>query len=341
MTPINRSIVSIPSHTKLLFLGLLGAGIAMPQTAIAGAGEDIVSKALARDVVLVPPVGEPVPAVGTFVRLYSAVEGQPADPNRIGMYEMAPSACSEFFESKNMTAAEKRSEVWKVKSGISASVGLPVFSSKGSTEHESVLGIEYNLRAKQVQKGGISKVTECCLRRPDTCTDRYVSEVWQGNGSLWSIDTSSKGLKAAFRAIPTLASVGFSDQQGWNRGSEWPESMYFAYRTSTLMIPSCKAYMNDLPAVEGKVLFSGISARKASEQEARRDARDDATQQLVRYLGQEYSIDEAGARSTASAMVKGIKDSLTCLDAVEDTVDGPRHLARVRMYVSEEKLQGN
>jgi hypothetical protein len=270
--------------------------------------------------------------------LYKPAEGETVDPNRVGVYEMAPSACSELFQSKNMAAAEKRSEVWKIKSGVSASVGMPVFSSKGSVKHESVLGIQYNVTNKAIQKGGIKEVTECCLRRPDTCTDRYVSEAWQGEGSLWSIESSSKGIKAALRALPTVASAGFDDQSGWNRGSEWPSSMYFAYRTNTLMIPSCKAYMNDLPELEGKELFTGVSSRAESEQAARRDARDDATQQLVRYLGQEYSIDEDGARSTASALVKGIKDSLTCMDAVEDTVDGARYLARVRMYVNKEKL---
>lgn len=324
---------------EMLLIGTFVVVMSATHTASAGSGEDIVTKALKRDVVLVPPVGEPLPSIGTFVRLYAPSEGQPADPNRMGLYEMAPSACSEHFGSKQMAAIEKRSEVWKVTSGLAASVGMPVFSSKGSAEHESVLGIQYNVRAKHVQKGGIAEVTECCLRRPDTCTDRYVSEVWQGDGSLWSVESSKKGMKAALRAIPTLASAGFNSQKGWNRGSEWPESMYFAYRTNTLMIPSCKAYMNDLPEIEHKILFTGVSGRKASEQEARRDARDDATQQLVRYLGQEYSIDESGARSTASALVKGIKDSLTCLDPVEDTIDGSRYLARIRMYVNQEKLQ--
>ena len=338
---IERPQQSPKGGTRSLLFGVIGGALCASTAVYAGPGEDIVNKALARDVVLVPPVGEPVPAIGTFVRLYKPAEGESIDPNRVGLYEMAPSACSELFESKSMAAAEKRSEVWKIKSGVSASVGMPVFTAKGSAENESVLGIQYNLSNKEIQKGGIKEVTECCLRRPDTCTDRYVSEVWQGEGSLWSIDSSSKGLKAALRAVPTLASAGFNDQAGWNRGSEWPASMYFAYRTNTLMIPSCKAYMNDLPEIDGKVLFSGVSSRVESEQAARRDARDDATQQLVRYLGQEYSIDEAGARSTASALVKGIKDSLTCLDAVEDTVDGPRYLARVRMYVSEEKLKGN
>lgn len=321
---------------SLMLVGAAMASLATP--AQAGTASDIVEAAVQRDVTLTPPVGQPYPAVGAFVRLYSPQNGEPADPNRVGTYEVAPSACSELFGTKTIKAVDKRSEVWRVSSGSSASVGIPAFKAGAEETGSSVLGIEYNVVEKVLYDGGVEAVTECCLKRPDACTDRYVSEVWRGSGSLYSIDQSKKGVKAALRLLPQVTSAGFHSESGWNRGSEWPEDMFFAFRMNTLSLPSCKAYMNDLSEVEGKVLFTGISARVESEQMARRDARDDATQQLVRYLGSNYKISGDSVEATAASYVKGIKDSLTCLDDIQETVEGPMYLARVRMYVAQDAL---
>jgi hypothetical protein len=115
--------------------------------------------------------------------------------------------------------------------------------------------------------------------------------------------------------------------------------MYFAYRVERLQLPSCEAYMNDLPEVPGKVLFTGVSRRVPSEQEARTDARADARLQVVRYLGEELSIEGDEVVSRAEALVSGVKDGLTCLDEPQATPEGPQYLARVRMYVDADRLK--
>ncbi|NCG19179.1 MAG: hypothetical protein GWP91_09215, partial [Rhodobacterales bacterium] len=106
----------------------------------------------------------------------------------------------------------------------------------------------------------------------------------------------------------------------------------------SFQIPQCQPFMNSLPEVKGKVLFSGVSERQSSEKQARSDARSDARVQVVKYLGEALHIQGDQVVSSAEALLSGVKDSLTCLDPVLDTPEGPHYLARVRMYVDADRL---
>lgn len=311
--------------------------LTLPTPAFAGDSlpDRLAARATAPDVVLIPPIGEPSPAAGSFLIRYGG-----DDPGRVGTYEVGASSCSAELKFKTVSANESRSELWLVDAGIGATIGLPQFGVSIGGGAKSIAGVDYQLVDKLVVDGGLKQLEECCLRSPEKCTDRYVSEVWRGPGKLHRITGTDSGIKTSLKYLDKLGKIDFATTKGWTMSSEWGQDMYFAYRTSAFQPPSCQSYMNDLTEVPGKVLFTGVSRRVLSEQEARRDAQDDARQQLVKYLGEEYKITGDMVSTSAEALVAGIKDALTCTDPVEQTPEGPSYLARVRMYVDKEAVEG-
>lgn len=310
-------------------------------TALAGdtLPERLAARATQPDVVLIPPVGEPSPRAGSFVVPYVAPDGQVPDPARAGTYELAPSSCSEALVFESVPAAEVREELWIVETGIGVRIGLPAMNIGGSWGHRSVAGVSYALVDKLVVDGGLAALEECCVRRPDQCSDRYVSEVWRGTGAIHRLTADAKTLKTTLQQLESAGHVAFGTTKGWSMASTWDQPMYFAYRVQAFQVPSCEAYMNDLPEVEGQLRFTGVSERMPSEQAAREGARADAKRQVVQYLGEEIRISGDRVESTAEAVISGVKDALTCLDPVTPTPEGPAYLARVRMIVDPAKLQ--
>lgn len=319
---------------------LMLASMAMqPAQAGSNTAQRLAERATQPDVVLVPPVGSPSPKLGSFVILYTPDEGEPVDPARDGTYEVGPSSCSETLKFRQVDATSKREELWMVSTGIGATIGLPQLNIGGSFGTKSLAGIDYALSHKLILDDGLDELEACCLRSPEKCTDRYISEFWYGTGSIHRVQGSEAALKTTLKQLDKLGNVKFGMQKGWSVAEEW-DGQYFAYRVQSFQRPECESYMNDLTEVPGKVLFSGVSARKGSEQAAKRDARNDARQQVVRYLGEEFQLEGDEAISRAEAVISGVKDSLTCMDPVTDTPEGPNYLARVRMYVSADHLEG-
>jgi hypothetical protein len=307
---------------------------ALPAFAGDSLPDRLAGRATATDVVLSPPIGEPSPKAGSFLIPYKG-----DDPARAGLYEVGPSSCSEMLRFKSVPASESREEMWLVESGVGASVGLPQFGVAIGGAGKSIAGIEYKLVDKLVVDGGLAELEECCLRSPEQCTDRYVSEVWRGAGSLSRTTGTNAAIKTSLKYLDKLGKIDFGTTKGWTMASTWGDDMYFAYRTAAFRPPSCESYMKGLGEVEGKLLFVGVSRRVLSEQEARRDAQDDARQQVVKYLGEQFKIEGDIVTSKAEALVAGIKDGLTCTDAVQDTPEGPAYLARVRMYVDKAAVE--
>ncbi|HHO51067.1 MAG TPA: hypothetical protein ENK18_09410 [Deltaproteobacteria bacterium] len=294
--------------------------------------ERLAERATQPDVVLVPPVGSPSPKAGSFLIPYVAEEGQPSDPAREGTYEVGPSSCTDALQFVTVDANEQREELWRVKSGVGARLGLPTFGVQIGGGSLSMAGLRYEITEKLIVDGGLEELELCCLRSPEKCTDRYISEYWVGTGTLHKLSSSNGAIKTSLKQLDKLGKIDFGATKGWTVASSWSEPMYFAYRTSAFQAPSCESYMNDLPEEEDRVLFTGVSEQLMSEQRARRDAQEDARQQVVRYLGEELRIEGDEIYSRAEALLSGVKDSLTCIDT-RDTPEGPSYLARVRMYV--------
>ena len=317
--------------------------VALAQSAVAGTPvqQRLLEFGAQPDVVLVPPASEPSPKLGSFVVPYTPPGGGPPDPARAGTYDVAPSSCSEALVFKRVDAVERGNELWKIESGIGAHLGLPAFGLSAGVKHKSIAGMEYEVGQKMIVDGGLAELEACCLQQPDRCTTEYISEYWYGVGKIWKMNGTESGVKTSLKQLEKLGHLDFGATKGWTAATEWDEPMFFAYRTQAFQLPQCEVFMNNLPEVEGKVLFTGVSARQSSEQDARRDARDDARRQVVRYLGETYQIQGDEVTTRAEALLTGVKDSLTCLDPVLETPEGPHYLARVRMYVPSETIEGS
>jgi hypothetical protein len=301
-------------------------------SAAAFAGDPLPDRLAARatqpDVVLVPPAGAPSPPAGSFL---VQAEG--------GAWDVGPAACSSALVFEPVPADERREELWMLDGGVGARLGLPKFGLTVGTDTHSMAGLRYEVQQKLVVAGGLAELEACCLRSPETCTDRYISEYWVGTGAIHRLSESNGALKSSLKMLDKIGKIDFGASKGWSVASTWDQPMYFAYRTSSFRPRSCESYMNDLPEQTGQVLFTGVSRRLGSEQEARRDAQADARQQVVRYLGEHWKIDGDAAVARAEGVVAAVKDSLTCLDDPQATPEGPSHLARVRMYVDEAELR--
>jgi hypothetical protein len=288
----------------------------------------LAARATQPDVVLVPPAGAPSPPAGSFLV-----------PAEGGAWDVGPAACSSALVFEPVPASEERQELWMLDGGVGARIGLPKFGLSIGTDTRSMAGMRYSVAEKLVVAGGLAELEACCLRSPETCTDRYISEYWVGTGAIHRLSESNGALKSSLKMLDKIGRIDFGAAKGWSVASTWDEPMYFAYRTSAFRPRSCESYMNDLPEQSGQALFTGVSRRLGSEQEARRDAQADARQQVVRYMGEHWKIEGDAAVSRAEGVVAAVKDALTCLDAPRDTPEGPSYLARVRMYVDEAALR--
>ncbi|NCG22384.1 MAG: hypothetical protein GWP91_25490, partial [Rhodobacterales bacterium] len=211
--------------TLLLAIGTANAGDSLP--------ERLANLATQPDVVLVPPVGEPSPKIGSFVVPYAAPEGGQADPKKVGTYDVEPSSCSEVLVFKAVTASEDRKELWVLNSGVGVNIGLPQFGLSAGVSNKSMAGMEYVVGRKLILDTGLEELEMCCLQHPDRCAGEYISEYWQGTGKIHRMTGSDSGIKASIKAIEKTGTIDYANTKGWSSASSWTEPMYFAYRTQS------------------------------------------------------------------------------------------------------------
>lgn len=277
-------------------------------------------------VVFQPPAGRPSPMAGSFVVPY-----QGDDESRQGTYMTASSTCSDKLVFEDVPTAESRKELFSLETGIGINLGLNVVQGSGGFNRKSLAGMEYEISNKRIIVGGMQELEECCVQSPERCTNEIIAEWWQGNGKVHRFVNSNANLRINVKQLERVGRVDFGNTQGWSMQNNW-NNAFFAYRTQAVRIPSCEEFMNNSPELDDKVRFTGVSKLLPAEQTARRDARDDARQQLVEFLGSEYRLVGDQALRTAEALISGIKDDLTCVDQRAEPT-GPHYLARVRMYV--------
>jgi hypothetical protein len=155
---------------------------AVAATAHAGKGpskavvDQVAQFAVQADAVYQPPVGEPSPAAGSFVQAYAAPDGEEPNPARVGTYDVSTSSCSKHLTFKTVDAVEKREALVVMKTGVAASLGLPIPALSFSGGHSALAGIKYQLDEKLILDGGQEEMTKCCVENPSQCTDEIISE---------------------------------------------------------------------------------------------------------------------------------------------------------------------
>ena len=145
----------------------------------------------------------------------------------------------------------------------------------------------------------------------------------------------SAALKSSLKQLDTLGQISFGSSKGWSMSSTWDEPMYFAYRVQSFQPPSCASYMNDLPEVDGKVLFTGVSS---GARPSRSRARTPASRSC------DTSARSCGSRGTAWSprqrrWSRGSRTRSSASIPCRRPPEGPAYLARVRMYVDRATIE--
>ncbi len=302
--------------------------------------EKLVQYAVSADAVFQPPSGEPSPAAGSFVQAYKPPPDEEPNRDRIGTYDVSTSSCTKHLKFKKVAATEKRSTLMSLDVGIASKLGLaPVgLDIGGSLGHKVIAGMEYELTEKMILDGGQDEMTRCCVENPAQCTDEIISEWWAGTGKIHRLITTNAGLKATLANLEESGMVNFGMSKGFTMNSEWSTPQYFAYRTQRLRLPSCEEYLNSSRSDTSSIAFTGVGEFKDTEQDARRDAREEARRLLVESLAQDYYVEGDKVQSYAEALIGGVMETLQCVER-DETGPMPQFKARAQMRVDKAEFE--
>jgi hypothetical protein len=243
-------------------------------------------------------------------------------------------------------------------------VGVPLVASVGAdASRGNTVRVKYALTEKMVAEISDPVAFEsCCKQAPDQCTDRYIGEFLAGTGSVYYAYGHDVGGKGD-GVTPQGATIGVEVKNGveWTRSIEFPQPVYFAFKTTSNQwkpdgaVAGCGAWTDGPPKSSQGRYFVGISKPLPTEQEARGTALRDGREQVVRYVAEgietgsvSHSVttgstralttqleDEALLQSTASGVAKLVKDEAWCVQPTA-TPGGDVYVAKVLMFLPKE-----
>jgi hypothetical protein len=246
-----------------------------------------------------------------------------------------------------------------VSTAVATRLGVPLVAGvEAGVGRTSTVRVQYKLLNKLVADIPDPAAFEsCCKAAPDQCTDRYISEFYEGVGAvLYAKATTTHGkVKGVVQTVAVGAEV--------SRGVEWVQSIafdqpvYFAFKTtpnafSTAGAAPCGAWMDSPPKSTQGTYFVGVSAPAATEAAAREAALRDARLQTVAWAqtairagsitveldevsreGLLQKLSETRTLETASAGVASlVKDESWCITP-QVTPDGTMVIAKVLAFL--------
>ena len=220
-------------------------------------------------------------------------------------------------------------EYFNASTEAAARVGVPVIAGVGGTvgagaESSSVVRIRYELVNKMVAEPSDPGAFEaCCKQAPDQCTGRYVGEFLSGKGAVWYASANQAGGKGGGTYEGIGAEVEVKNGVAWERSIEFPNPVYFAFKTTEnrwtpdgAAAGGCGDWVDAPPRSSQGKYFVGLSDPMGSERVARDAALRNGRVQTVQYLGEQISTGGLSATITS-----GDVTSLTTALAAEDVVE--------------------
>jgi len=240
-------------------------------------------------------------------------------------------ACSEFVSFRRIDGGGVRyNELLEISSSASARLGLPLIANAaGTTSNDGIVRVSYELTGKMI--GEIKDpagFADCCKTSPDQCTSRYIGEFIEGRGAIYHQAEKKAAAQAGATDLSSGAGgdVAFSHGTAWERGVEFPNPVFFAFKISETPYshrsPSaCNEFMTTLPPSDDDGVYILGSTPKAAKDEAtaRRRAMNDATISAYQAFGIAPDFD-----SPVSAEIQAKE---WCIDA-----QGDRYSAKVLAY---------
>lgn len=143
--------------------------------------------------------------------------------------------CSAFIEHRFVEGGGVRyNEVLDVSNTVGAKIGVPIVAkANGSYGKTSKVLVQYELTGKMLSEITDPKgFTECCKTNPEQCTRRYIGEFIQGKGVIFT-EVSKEAVAQGEGIDPSSGVSGgltYSHGTNWQRGIEFPNPVYFAFK---------------------------------------------------------------------------------------------------------------
>ena len=238
-----------------------------------------------------------------------------------------PSACTEYITYKSVGGGGvEYDEYFNASTGVAANFGIPLlnnqFTKLGATvnyEGGSIVRVRYTLTNKMVAViDDPAGLAECCTEDPGQCADIYISEFMEGTGEIMSVSGTGTDLHASVGAKGASLGVDVKDGLAWQRATNFPNPVYFAFKTSpvppmsqlaTLGWPECGSWTTSVPSSRKGTYFVGMSEVVASKRTARDQALRQGQLQAIQYLNVAGGQQSAETRST-SGEVQGLTTTL-------------------------------
>lgn len=245
--------------------------------------------------------------------------------------------CSQHISYRRVEGGGVRyNELLEISSAASARLGIPVVASgSGSASSDRVIRVSYELTGKFIGEVTDHAAFEsCCKASPDQCTRRYIGEFIEGTGAIYhQVANSAQGQGAG--TDPSSGINGefeFSHGVQWQRGVEFPNPVFFAFKVSETpytqqSASACSSFMTTLPPADddGIYLLAANASPAKDEASARRKAMRNATLEAYRSLG--LSVD-----STATSLTPPeLQTREWCVEKV-NTDKGERYVAKALVY---------
>ena len=174
----------------------------------------------------------------------------------------------------------KYNEILNVSTSVAAQIGVPLIASaKGGYGSTGVVRVQYELTGKMLSEvEDPDAFAQCCKQQPDQCTHRYIGEFLQGKGAVYT--QAQKGSQGKGEGIDPSSGVKggatFSHGVEWERGIEFPNSVYFAFKvnkTPYAEYAQCSDWMNTVPESSEGAYFVGVSDLEPTEEKAKEGGR--------------------------------------------------------------------
>lgn len=208
-------------------------------------------------------------------------------------------ACSEHVTHRRIDGGGvKYNELLEISSAASARLSVPLLAdASGSSSANKIVRVSYELTGKMI--GEIkdpAAFAACCKDSPDQCTRQYIGEFIEGRGAIYHQASNSVQAQAqAQGALPANGangSVDLSHGKAWERGVEFPNPVFFAFKISETpytqqTAAACVNFMTTLPPGDddGVYLLGSNTSPAKNEATARRRALRDATMSAYNAFG--------------------------------------------------------
>ena len=227
-----------------------------------------------------------------------------------------PTECTEFISYKKVGGGGvEYDEYFNASTGVAANFGIPLlnnqFTKLGATvdyEGGSIVRVRYTLANKMVavvdDPGGLY---ECCQDASTGCSGIYISEFMEGTGEILSVTGSGTDVQAGVGAKGAHLGVNVKDGLAWQRATNFPNPVYFAFKTSPVQPggggddgwEQCGSWTNSVPKSRKGTYFVGMSEVVASKRTGRDQALRHAQLQAIQYLDVSGGQQSAETRSTS------------------------------------------